>query len=851
MLALSLKGFGARKLRVSLTVIAVALGVALISGTYVLTDTINRSFDDIFATAYEGTDVSISPQDAVEADDGGEPATTLPASLLRRVERQPHVEKASGSIFTSGAAFTDGGDRMGGQGPPTFIASVQPEPFEVFDAVEGELPGAPGETAILKGTADQYDLDIGDTIEAVGDGPRQPLRIVGLLSIGGSDVFGGSVIVLTTLEEAQRLTGNEGRFDEIAVQATGGTTPLQLRDELRPVVREAVGDTARVRTGEENANRQSQDIQDNLSFVRTFLLVFAAIAVFVGAFIIFNTFSITVAQRMREFALLRTLGASKRQVMGSVLFEGLLMGVLGALAGLALGLLLARGLKALFAAFGADLPAEGMVVAPRTIVVSLLVGIVVTLVSGIAPALRATRVPPVAALREGAVLPAGRGRRFVTPGGVALAVLGAGLLGAGLFGGAGILLVGIGALVVFLGIALLSPKLVPPLARTVGRPLEALRGITGRLARENAMRQPGRTAVTASALMIGVTLVAFVSILAAGFSKTIDDAVDTAARPGTLIVMNTDGFSPMPSQIATGLRRLDPDVSAIRFSTSRVEGVSGKSSVSSVDPETLPRVFDNGWEQGSARTWSTLDGDGVVLTQGYAEDHDLAVGQRLRVTTPTGKHLELTVRGIADDDSGLLADLTVSNALAAADFGETQDSIVFLGTDPADEQRVQDSVSALLERAYPVAEVLTLDEFKDQQAGQINQLLVLIYVLLSLAVIVSLFGIVNTLVLSIYERTRELGMLRAIGTSRRQVRTMIRYEAVITSLIGAVIGIALGVLFGIAVAQALADDGFKFALPVGTLIVLLVLGMVAGVLAAIGPARRASKLDVLEALAYE
>jgi putative ABC transport system permease protein len=849
MLALSLKGFGARKLRVSLTVIAVALGVALIAGTYVLTDTINRSFDSIFTTAYAGTDVSITPQDAVDAGNM-EPATTLPASLLERVERQPEVASATGAIFTAGAMFDADGERLGTQGPPTFIASAQPEPFEVFEPVEGKLPTAAGEVAILKQTADGNDIAIGDTVEVVGNGPREPLRVVGLLEIGGSESFGGTVVALTTLEEAQRLTGKEGEFDEISVEAAEGVTPTQLRDALRPVVREEMGDSARVRTGAENADRQAEDVKSELGFLRTALLAFAGIALFVGAFIIFNTFSITVAQRMREFALLRTLGASKRQVMGSVLFEGLLIGVLGALAGLGLGIALAVGLEALFAAVGADLPSEGLVVAARTIVVALAVGVVVTLVSGLAPAIRATRVPPVAALREGAVLPPGRGHRLVTPGGALLALLGAGALAIGLFGDGSIELVGLGALLVFLGVALLSPKLVPPLAMVVGRPLEAARGITGRLARENAMRQPGRTAVTASALMIGVTLVAFVSIFAAGLSKTIDEAVDNAARPGSLIVQNTDGFSPLPAELAEGLRQIDPDVAAVRFSTARVEGI-GKTAVTSVDTDTLPRVFDNAWKEGSSATWSELGEDGAVITEGFAEEHGLAVGDRLALTTPTSRRLDLTVRGIADDDSGLLASVTVSNALAERDFGERQDALVFLGADPADEERVQRQVSELLERAFPVAEVLTVEEFKDNQAAQINGLLALIYVLLSLAVIVSLFGIVNTLVLSIYERTRELGMLRAIGTSRRQVRTMIRYEAVITSLIGAVIGVVLGTAFAIAVAQPLGDDGFKFAMPVGTLVVLLVLGILAGVLAAIAPARRAAKLDVLEALAYE
>ena len=848
MLALSLRGFGARKLRVVLTIVAVALGVALISGTYILTDTINRSFDTIFTSAYEGTDVSVSPDDAVESDDGTV-ATTIPASFLGDVERVGGVESAAGSIFTPGAAvFDQEGDRLGATGPPTFIASTQPEPFEAFEAVDGSLPTEAGQVALLESVAEDAGVAVGDTVEVVGAGPREDLEVVGLLTFGGQETMGGAVVALTTLPEAQRLAGKEGRFDEIAVQAASGTSPTQLRDAIGQIA----PDTVKVRTGKENADRQAQDIQDDLGFLRTALLAFAGISLFVGAFIIFNTFSITVAQRMREFALLRTLGASKRQVMGTVIFEGLLVGLIGSLLGLALGLALAPGLTGLFKAVGAELPAEGMVIAARTIVVSLLVGTLVTLVSGLAPALRATRVPPVAALREGAVLPEGRGRRFVTPGGVALTLLGAAALAGGLFGGAGIELVGLGALLVFLGVALLSPKLVPPLANLIGRPLESMRGIMGRLARENAIRQPGRTAVTASALMIGVTLVAFVSIFAAGVQATIDNAVDTAAKPGTLIVQNTDGFTALPAEVAPALGQVPgvEETSPLKFSTSRVADV-GKSSVSAIDPATLPQLFQTTWKQGSDATFAELGDDGVIVSDGYAEKHDLKVGDRLDVLTPVRERLDLTVRGIVDDQTGVFADLTVSDALARESFGENQDAIVFLGVDPANEADVKAEVDRQLEQHFPIAEALTIDEFKDQQAGMINGLLALIYVLLSLAVIVSLFGIVNTLVLSIYERTRELGMLRAIGTSRRQVRTMVRYEAVITSLIGAVIGVVLGVIFALAVAQPLEEDGFILSIPVVTLVVLLVLGAVAGILAAIAPARRAAKLDVLDALAYE
>jgi putative ABC transport system permease protein len=846
MLKLSLKGFGARKVRVALTLLAVALGVALISGTYVLTDTINKSFDNIFATAAKGTDVSITGKDAVEEGNGADTATTIPASFLSRVQAVPGVEKAVGSISTSNAAlFTSDNKRIGGGGAPTQVFSDSPPPFDAISYVQGRRPTAGGEVALLQSTAEDEGIKVGDTVRVVGNGPRQDMKVVGLGRFGGVSSVGGFVAVITTLPEAQKLAGEPGQYNQILVAGEDGVSPGQLRDAIQRIS----PPTVNVRTGQQQADQNASDIHDALGFLTTALLAFAGISLFVGAFIIFNTFSITVAQRMREFALLRTLGASRRQVMGQVVFEGLLIGVIGSVVGLLLGLVLAPGLRALFKALGADLPSQGTVVETRTIVVSLLVGTIVTLLSGLAPAIRATRVPPVAALREGAVLPEGRGARFITPGGIVLAVLGAAALAGGLFGGAGVELVGLGAVLVFLGIALLSPKLVPPLASAIG---SIMPGIVGRLARENATRQAGRTAVTASALMIGVTLVAFVSIFAQGIKATINDAVDTAARPGTLIIENTSAGNPLPAQVATGIAQVPgvQTVAPISFSTSQVQGVSGKTSITGI-PADLAKVFDAKFKEGDASTFASLGTTGAVITQSYADAHDLKVGSKLDVLTPIGKRLALTVRGVADDDSGLLADLSVSHELARAAFGKSGDALIFAGVDPAQETQVKQVLDKALETAYPIAEAKTVQEFKDQQAGQINQVLILIYVLLMLAVIISLFGIVNTLVLSIYERTRELGMLRAIGTSRRQVKRMIRYEAVITSLIGAVIGIVLGVVFALAVAQALSSDGFKLSIPVGQLIILLVLGALAGVLAAILPARRAARLNVLEALAYE
>jgi len=847
MLKLSLRSFGARKMRVALTLIAVALGVALISGTYVLTDTINRSFDNIFQTAAKGTDVSITPRDAVDAD--AEVTTnTIPASFLAEIERQPGVEKAVGTVDTSNVAlFKSDGDRVGqAGGAPTQVSSATPAPFDALTYTQGHAPEGMGEVALLESTADSEGIKLGDTVDIAGDGPKEPLKVVGLAKFGGVSSVGGFVLVVTSLEQAQKIAGQPDAFNQILVAAKPGVSETELRDQLRQVKAPVA---VNVRTGQEQADQNVSDIREALGFLTTALLVFGGIALFVGAFIIFNTFSITVAQRIREFALLRTMGASRGQIMRSVLFEGLIIGLLGSVAGLLLGLVLAPGLRALFKSFGADLPSEGTVVETRTIIVSLLVGTLVTLASGLAPAIRATRVPPVAALREGAVLPKSKGARFVTPGGAVLTVLGFAALAAGLFGGAGIALVGLGAGLVFIGVSLLSPKLVPPLAGAIGR---LFPGVIGRLARENAVRLPGRTAVTAAALMIGVTLVAFVSIFAQGLKATISEAVDTAAKPGTIIVQNTAQGSPLPPAVAAGLAEI-PGVQTtapVSFSTTRVQGIEGKTPVTGVSPN-LATVFATQWKQGDEAVLRELGTTGAVLTDDFADAHDLKVGSKLDVLTPTGKHLDLTVKGITDDNSGLFASVTISEELARSAFGEKNDALVFAGVDPSDEKQVKEQIDQTLESTFPIAEALTVQEFKDQQSAQVDQILILFYVLLSLSVIVSLFGIVNTLVLSIYERTRELGMLRAVGTSRKQVKRMIRYEAVITSLIGAVIGIVMGLIFGVAVTEALRDQGLVLSIPVVQLIVLLILGGLAGVLAAIAPARRAARLNVLESLAYE
>jgi putative ABC transport system permease protein len=712
------------------------------------------------------------------------------------------------------------------------------------------MPASPGEAAIDAATAQREKLKLGDRISVQAAAKKRAYRVVGFTQLAGVDSFGGTTVVGLVLPEAQRVLGIVGRFNELQVAGKPGTTPEALTADLRQALPRSVV----VRTGKEQAAKQSRDIRKNLGFLTTALLAFAGISLFVGAFIIFNTFSITVAQRMREFALLRTLGASRPQVLRAVLGEGLALGIAGSIVGLGLGLVTAVGLRALFSSVGVELPSSQTVVATRTIVVALVVGTLVTIASSLAPALRATRVPPIAALRAGfGSSPKGPSRITTGLAGL-LTAAGVALMCLGLFGGgsssAALGLMGGGAAATFLGVALLSPYLVRPLASAIGRPIEALTGITGRLARGNTTRQPGRTAVTAAALMVGVALVTFASIFAAGARDSIAKAVDDNLK-AALVVQSTDGFSPFPAGALQGAAQAPgvSGVSPVRFSQAEARGM-GKRSITGVDPTTFRDLYAIEIKQGGDAAFTSLQGRVALVKKKLADEHHLRIGSVVQLRTPTDARIAVRIAGVYEDKADMLADLTFDNGELQRDFGERKDAFGLVGVQPGqDVKAVERAVKAMLDRDFPATEILTAKEFKDQQAGQVNQLLGLIYALLSLAIIVSLFGIVNTLVLSISERTRELGMLRAIGTSRKQVKRMIRWEAVITSLIGALLGAVVGTVLAVLFTRPL--DGFVLTIPVATLLVLLVLAGVAGVMAAVLPARRAARLDVLDALAYE
>jgi putative ABC transport system permease protein len=857
MVALTFRGLLARKVRVLLTALAVFFGVAMIAGTLMLTASVNRSFDDIFSEAYQRTDVTVRPRSAVESQFGAQSGAALKESLVRRVQSVPGVEKAVGAIGDPTITILDeNGNRIGPQqgGPPHLAFSEVPEPFNTMTYPQGRAPRNGDEVAIDTFTARNEGFRVGGKVTIEGAAPAKRYRISGIAEFGSGIPLAGASFAVFTPKEAQHITGKPGEFDQIDVQAKPGVSP----DQLKAAVAEVIPPDAQARTGLETAAKDSSNLKNGFSFLSTALLVFAGIALFVGAFLIFNTFSITIAQRTREFGMLRTLGASSRQVMGSVLLEAAVIGLLAAGLGIAGGVGFVQLITALFKALGFDLPSAGLVIGSGTVIIALAVGVVATLGSSLAPALRATRVAPLEAVRESQGASGHGHSRRRTVIACALVVAGVGLLAVGLFAtdtiGSALQAMGAGMVLLFIGIAMLSDRLLRPLASVVGWPLERLRGVTGQLARENTLRNPTRTATTAAALMIGVALVSFVAVFAASLKSSFGEALDRAFA-GDLAIINSDGFSPIPSAVARDLRGVKGvgTVSPFAAAPGKAAGASGTLNITGFEPATTAKVVNLDWVDGSDALLKDLGPEDAIVESQWADNNGIGVGDTVQLTSATGTQHDFQVVGSVRDRVGLVVEsVAVPLESLRQEFDARSDQIALLdyaqGADPgATRQRVDQA----LEKSFPNVEARSQSQLKADQEEQINQLLVLIYALLTLSIIVSLFGIVNTLVLTIHERTRELGMLRAIGTSRRQVRRMIRYESLVTALIGAIIGAFLGLVIAVIAVQALKDKGFVLSIPVPVLIAVVLLAGIAGVLAAILPARRAARINVIESLQYE
>jgi putative ABC transport system permease protein len=854
MLRVALKGLATRRLRAALTAVAIVLGVALVAGTFVLTDSITGAFSSIFSTIYQGTDATVTGRSVIDSKANGGAGNNgdvppFSQSLLPRVRGLPGVKEAIGDVSGSlqlvvrGKAVTSGG-------APNLGFSVDPAApqFTSLKLVSGNWPG-PSSVVIDTTTASKHNLHAGQVVGVQGVGPVVALKISGLVKFGSASGLGGATLAGLQLPTAQRLLGRVGKLDEIRTSAKAGVSPKALVAQIAPILPR----DAQVRTGAQQAQQDSSSITGFLNFLKTFLLVFAGVALFVGSFVIANSLSITIAQRTREFATLRTLGASRKQVRRSILVESLVIGTIASVIGLAVGLALAQGLFALFNAAGVTLPNTGTVVKPRTIIVGLLVGIVVTVLASLRPAIRATRVEPIAAVREGATLPEGRLAKYRTLTSSATALLGLVALLLGLFvasGTGGVLaLMGIGAVLIFIGVALLSARIVPRLARWLGWPATRIAGAIGELARDNTIRNPQRTASTASALMIGLALVTFVTVLSAGIIANFKNAVNDVFT-GDYAITAQNNFSPIPIAAGEAVTRAPGVIAAgdVRAGEGRIFGSNEQ--LTAVNP-TIGRVVHLNWTHGSQAVLASLGAGGAFIDNGYASKHHLSVSSPVVVTTPTGGRVPLVVKGIFKPPNGGSPFGPVTMSAATWDRAYPQpENLYTLVKTAGGESAANERVLNRAMTPFPNAKVQTREQFVDNQIAGLSSVLNILYVLLALSIIVSLFGIVNTLVLSVFERTREIGMLRAVGTSRRQVRRMIRHESVITALIGSVLGIVLGIAFG-ALLAARDSSSIAFVIPVGRIIIFLIASWLVGLLAAIFPARRAAKLNPLQALAYE
>ena len=858
MIRVALRGLSGRKFRTVLTAIAIVLGVAMMSGAYVLTDTIDKAFDAIFVESYADTDAVVTGKDAGISFEGETaPPGPIPEDVLEQVRGVSGVEVAAGTVtdFQTKLIKADG-ESIDTGGAPSFAFGVETAPeydrFNPLNLVEGRWPSGGQEVAIDERVADEENLAAGDRIGVAALGPARQYEIVGIARYGELSSLGSATFAIFDVPTAQALLDKRGELDAVQAAAEAGVAP----EELVRRIRAEVGDSVTVRSGSEQATEDSDEVATFTTIIRYFLLTFAGIALFVGAFVIFNTLSITVAQRTREFATLRTIGASRRQVLGSVIVEALVIGLLASVIGLFAGLGLAVGLNELFVALNLDLPQTDTVFATRTIVVSLLVGTLVTLVAGLSPALRATRVPPIAAVREGAKLPRSALARFapyIAAVTVVIAVLALSyaLLADGVATGTRFILLGVGVLALFVGVALLSSRLVVPLARIVGMPARRLGGAAGKLAEGNAMRDPGRTASTAAALMIGIALVTFVGVLAEGLRVSNSDAIEQQIQ-ADLVVTSQDGYTEFPAAVGDAAAELDGTevVSNVRQDVAELDGKGAN--VTGLDGSSINAVYDFRWTEGSDEVLAGLGDDGAVLPDDVADDKELAVGDSFTVRTADDERRDFVVRGIYEGSPfyPLLGTASISQAAFDQLYDRPRNRFTLINVpgDPGAAQKT--SVERGLE-SFPDTRVQTRQEWIDKEDEEISQFLLLLYVLLALSVVVSLFGMVNTLALSVFERTRELGMLRAVGMTRRQVRRMVRHESVITALIGAALGLPLGIFLALLVTQALSEYDLQFAIPSGALITFVIVSIIAGIVAAILPARRAARLRVLEALQYE
>lgn len=837
------KSIRARWGRTLAILVAITASVSFVVGSFVLADSLRATFDNLFQELNEEVDLEVRAAQAFEGDDARDPIDVSIADSVRAVEgvdiAEPILQRFAQLLDSDGEVITPAG------GPTLGVSWEGDDGLQGVTIKEGRAPSGPDEVAIDKATADTENFEIGDTVAYLTDVGTFEGTITATVGLGSADSFGGAQLVALDLDTALVNFGADGKVDAIDIAVVDGADVATVQtaiDEVLPPQTEIV-------TGEEVAQETADDVNQFVDVFGTGLLIFAFITAFVSAFIINNVFQITIGQRLRELALLRAVGASGRQVRWMITIEAFALGVLATIIGVFGGLLVARGLIAAFDAAGAGFPDTATVLQVRTIVIAALVGVGITMASVIVPSRRASRIPPVAAMRPELGFAAMRSRRLVA--GIVVTVIGVALFLVGLFARPGgtpglIALAGGGALLLFLGVASLSSTIATPVTRVIGWPIEKLFKVPGALARQNVARAPRRTSSSASALMIGVALVSSTAVFASSLRSSLVDTLESAISADYIVTdAGFQGLSPVVSETLADVPELEA-VTPIRGISGQVDGST--KNFGAVDPVAFDKLVDPDLREG---TVAELGLDELLLHVDPANDLDASIGSTVEVTFQNGVEQTLTVAGI-------YADATFGNWLIGLDtLAEVSDApardffVIAKLADGVDAVAGDTAVAAAME-PFPQANVETNAEFLESQEAQINQLLLIITMLLAFAIMIAILGISITLALGVFERTREIGLLRAVGMNKRQTRRSVRWEAVIVSIFGALVGIVVGTFLGVILSLAVPDDVIsKLAFNPTIIVAILVGAVIAGLVAALYPSYKASNMNVLEAIATE
>jgi len=844
---ITVKGLRAHKLRLALTALAIVLGVTFVTGTLVLTDTLNNTFTTLFGQVYQNINFEVRGVAAFPTSGAaGAIRKPIPESIIAAVKDVPGVAVAEGGVSGYAQFIAPNGKAVTTGGAPTIGLSYGADRrLSSLRLVAGKPPTTSTQVVMDQGTARKYHFSVGNQVRILLPGSPQTFTLSGIVAFGTADNLAGATIAAFNLPTAQQLFGEQGHLNTIDVITTPNANKTAVEHGISAVLPAGV----EVVTGQTVAAEQSSAINQSLGIFSTALLVFALISLFVGGFTIFNTFSITVGQRTRELALLRIVGASRRQVFRSVLFEALLLGVTASLVGIGLGVLTASGLEALIKAFGITLPSGSLVFQSRTVFAGLLVGVGVTVVSAISPARQAVKIPPIAAISTYEVAQRESSARRLTIGAV-IGVAGIVVLAIGLSQPA-IQLVGIGAVGIFIAVGILAPAIARPVSSVLGRPLARILGVSGRIGRKNSMRSPRRTAQTSAALMVGMALVSTIAVYGASLSKSATGTISDAVSADYIITAPATGGPNTGFSLGTteAVAKVPGVTRVTNVNSGQLEISRSLATLSSLAPSDLSSTVILKMSSGAAAK-SLAEGQ-LLIDTNTANTNHLSVGSVVPVTFAETGPTTMRIGGIFKPNA-LLGSYLTGSAFFHTHFAATTLPVaLLLATSTGATPPTSAAVKAAL-RGYPNLTVQTRAEFQKTQQTSIDQLLGLIYALLALAILIALIGIVNTLMLSVFERTHEIGLLRAVGMRRRQIRAMIRSEALILSVFGALIGVVVGTGLGVALADSLKQQGITdIVIPFTNLVIFLLLAALLGLGAATWPARRAARLNVLEAIATE